>query len=63
MEPEVIPGFRALEFKEQAQARVQAQLEGLSGEELVCKIREIVESGPSADWWKRMQEAQAAKRA
>ena len=62
MEPEVIPGFRVLEFKEQAQARVQAQLEGLSGEEVVCKIREIVENGPFADWYKRALEAQATKR-
>ena len=62
METHIIPGFRALEFKEQAQARVQAELEGLSGEEIVRKIREMVENGPFADWWKRMQEAQAAKR-
>ena len=63
MESEIIPGFRALEFKEQAQARVQAELEGLSGEDLVRKIQEMVENGPFADWWKRMKEAQAAKRA
>ena len=62
METHIIPGFRALEFKEQVQARVQAELEGLSGEEIVRKIREMVENGPFADWWKRMQEAQAAKR-
>ena len=63
MKPEVIPGFKALEFKEQAQARVQAELEGLSGEELIRKINEMVESGPLADWWHRMQAKQELRRA
>jgi hypothetical protein len=58
MEPETIPGFKVLDFKEQAQARVQAELEGLSDADMVRKIRELVESGPFADWWKKAQEAQ-----
>jgi len=63
MKPEIIPGFKALEFKEQAQARVQAELEGLSGEDLVRKINEMVETGPYADWWKEMQARQEVRRA
>ena len=59
---DVIPGFKALEFKEQAQDRVQAELEGLSDEDLVRKINEMVEAGPFADWWKKMRAAQDARR-
>jgi hypothetical protein len=61
--PEPIPGFHAVEFKEGAQALVQPQFEGLSDEQLLRKIHEMVEDGPFADWWKRAVEAQAAKRA
>jgi hypothetical protein len=61
--PEPIPGFHAVEFKNEMQAILQAKLAGLSGAEKLRKIREIVENGPFADWWKRMQEAQAANRA
>ena len=63
--PEIIPGFKALEFKEQeqAQARVQAELEGLSGEDLVRKINKMVETGPYADWWKKMLARQEVRRA
>ena len=46
--------IKALEFKEQAQARVQAELEGLSGEDLIRKINEMVETGPFAEWWEKM---------
>ena len=63
MKPEIIPGFKALEFKEQAQARVQAELEGLSGEDLVRKINEMVETGPYAEWWKEMLARQEVRRA
>ena len=63
MKPEIIPGFKALEFKEQAQTRVQAELEGLSGEDLVRKIREMVETGPFAEWWAKMQARQEVRRA
>lgn len=63
MKPEVIPGFKALEFKEQAQARVQAEIEGLSGEDLVRKIDEMVEAGPFRDWWKKMLAKQEVRRA
>lgn len=60
--PKIIPGFKALEFKEQAQARVQAELAGLSGEEKVRKINELVEAGPLGDWWRKMRAAQKARR-
>ena len=63
VKPEPIEGFHALKFKEEMQLRVQAALSGLSGEQKFRKIREMVENGPFAEWWKRMQEAQAAKSA
>lgn len=56
-----IPGFKALKFKEEAQARVQKELEGLSPEERIQKIRRDVETGPFGDWWKRVRAAQRAK--
>ncbi len=61
--PKVIPGFHAVEFKNEMQAILRAKLAGLSGEERLRKIQEMVENGPFADWWKRAMEAQAAKRA
>ena len=61
--PKPIEGFHALDFKEEAQARVQAELEGLSGEELVRKIHEMVETGPLAEWWKKMQATHEVRRA
>ncbi len=55
------PGFKALEFKEEAQARVQKELKGLSPEERIKKIQEDVETGPYADWWKRAKAAHQAR--
>lgn len=61
--PEVIPGFKALVFKEEMQARVQAELAGLSGEERLRKMREMLEAGPLAEWWHKMQAKQKVRRA
>ena len=55
LEIEPIPGFDALKFKDEMQARVQAELDGLTPEEQVRRIRENVENGPFADLWKRIQ--------
>lgn len=61
--PEVIPGFKALEFKDEMQALVQAELAGLTGEERLRKIREMVETGPLAEWWKKMQASKEIRKA
>jgi hypothetical protein len=61
--PKPIKGFHALKFKEEMQARVQAELAGLSGEEKLSKIREMVETGPLADWWHEMLARQEVRRA
>jgi hypothetical protein len=61
--PKPIEGFHALEFKDEMQARVQAELAGLSGEEKLRKIQEMVETGPFAEWWHRMQAEQELRRA
>ena len=50
-----------MEFKEQAQAQVQAQLEGLSPEERIQKINDDVERGPFGDWWRCAKAAKLAK--
>ncbi|MCL5103357.1 MAG: hypothetical protein M1133_04490 [Armatimonadetes bacterium] len=60
--PEPIEGFSAIKFKEEMQARLQAQLEGLSDEEKLRKIREIAENGSLGEWWKKMRAARDARR-
>jgi hypothetical protein len=52
---EPMPGFDALKFKEEAQARVQAELEGKSPEEEIQWLRERAETGPFADLVRRMR--------
>ena len=61
IKPEPIEGFDALKFKEEMQACVQAELAGLSREEKLRKIREMAETGPLGEWWKRMRDQQAAR--
>ena len=61
--PKPIKGFHALEFKDEMQARVQAELAGLSGEEKLRKIQEMVESGPFAEWWEKARAKQELRRA
>ena len=61
MKIEPIPGFKALKFKDEAQARVQEELEGLSPEERIRKINDDIEHGPFADWWRRVKDAKLAK--
>lgn len=59
--PEPIEGFDALKFKDEMQAKVQAELAGLTGEKRLRKMREMLESGPLSDWWQKMQAAQKAR--
>ncbi|MBI2844070.1 MAG: hypothetical protein HYX78_11780 [Armatimonadetes bacterium] len=61
MKPKPIPGFSALKFKEEAQARVQAELDGLSPEEEVTKLNEMVLKGYFGEWWKRKRAEQRAE--
>jgi len=61
MKIEPIPGFKALEFKEEAQERVQRELEGLSPEERVAKINRDVAEGPFAELVRKWRSAQRAK--
>ena len=60
MEYKIIPGFKALKFKEEAQARVQAELVGLSPEEEVAKLNAMVLKGHFAEWWKQSRAEQRA---
>jgi hypothetical protein len=61
--PEPIEGFDAIKFKDEMQERVQAELEGLTGEERLRKMREMLESGPLAEWWAKMRAQQELRRA
>ncbi len=47
----------ALKLKEELQAKLNEKLKGLSPEEEIRKIRELVENGPFGDLWKRLREA------
>lgn len=60
---EPIKGFRAIQFKEEMQAFLQAELAGLSDEEKLKKIREIAEHGSLSEWWREMQTQQELRRA
>jgi len=53
MKVKPISGFDALKFKDEAQARVQAELAGLPAEERIHRIHQDVEKGPLGDWWRR----------
>ena len=46
----------AIKFKEEMQAKLEEKLAGLSPEERVRKIRELVEDGPFGDLWKKLHE-------
>ena len=63
IKPEPIEGFDAIKFKDEMQARVQAELAGLTGEERLRKMREMLETGPLAEWWKEMQDRKEMRRA
>jgi hypothetical protein len=47
----------ALKLKEELQAKLNEKLKGLSPEEEIRKIRELVEKGPFGDLWKRLHDA------
>lgn len=61
MDIKPIPSFKALNFKEECQARVQAELEGLTPEERIRKLHEDVANGSFGDFWKRKMAEQRAK--
>ena len=55
----------ALEMKDYCQAKVEEELAGLSPEERIRRIRELVENGPLGEWWKKLRsrdEREAGKR-
>jgi hypothetical protein len=59
-----IPGFSALKLKEEVQAASQADLKGLSPDEVVAKLNHDAANGPFAEWWKQSRaEQRAAARA
>ncbi len=47
----------ALKLKDELQAKLDEKLQGLSPEEEIRKLRELVENGPFGDLWKRLREA------
>ena len=55
-----IPGFSALKLKDEVQAKVQAELEGLSPEKVVAKLNHDAANGPFGEWWKRKRAEQRA---
>jgi hypothetical protein len=55
---EPIPGFSALQMKEELQRRVQEQLAGLPPEERLRALHAMVQEGPWAEKWEQMRPPQ-----
>lgn len=60
MDVKPIPGFSALKFKEECQARVRKEMEGLSPEEQAIKREESLQLGTFGEWWRRSRAEQRA---
>ncbi len=61
MDTETIEGFDALQFKEDAQSRVQTDLAGLAPAERLRRMRERVSTGPFAEHARRWSDATARR--
>jgi len=46
--------FDCIAFKEEAQARIYEEIKDLSRQEQVDYFNAYVESGPLAEWWKKV---------
>ena len=53
----------ALKMKRECQAKVREELAGLSGEERIRKMRELLEAGPLGEWWKSLPKAKTCSSA
>jgi len=49
----------AIKLKEECQRKMEEKLRGLTPDERIRKIREMVENGPFGELWKRRREAKA----
>lgn len=49
----------ALKMKDYCQAKVEKELAGLSPEERIRKIRDLVDNGPFGEWWKKLRSRDA----
>lgn len=47
--------FDCVEMKRRAQARIYEEIKDLSPEEEVAYFRRAAETGPLADWWKKIR--------
>lgn len=52
----------ALELKDELQAKLAEKLKGLSPEEEILKLRELVENGPFGELWKKLRSRAPAAR-
>ena len=58
---EVIPGFDCLQYKWRVQEEIYDEIKGLTPAEEIEYFRKGAETGPLADWWRRVcQRGQAA---
>jgi hypothetical protein len=46
--------FDCVAMKEAAQREIVARIEGLTPEQEIARIRQDVEEGPLADWWRSL---------
>ncbi len=54
--PERKKRFDCLDFKRKSQARIYAEIKDMTGEQQRAYFRKAAESGPLADWWKKVRE-------
>lgn len=54
--------FDCVEFKRKAQERIYEKTKNMSWEQEIQYFRKSVETGPFADWWKRVKAAQDEKK-
>lgn len=50
--------FDCIEFKRKAQERIYEEIKDMSWEEEIDYFKKSAETGPLADWWKRVKAAQ-----
>ncbi len=59
-QPEIIPGFDCLQYKWRVQAQIYEETKGMTPQEEIEYFRKAVETGPFAEWWRKVcQRAQA----
>jgi len=55
-------GFDCIAFKERVQAEIYEEIKDLTPSQQIEYFRKAAETGPFADWWKKVREEGARRR-